>query len=61
MTPEEEARQEINELLEAAEWKVLDYRKINFGVALSVAVREFPLIRPALLIICFLLTVEQWA
>jgi type I restriction enzyme R subunit len=43
MTPEEEARGVIDGLLEAAGWKVQDYRKINLGAGLGVAVREFPL------------------
>ncbi|MDD5050964.1 MAG: type I restriction-modification enzyme R subunit C-terminal domain-containing protein [Candidatus Pacebacteria bacterium] len=43
MTPEEEARGVIDGLLEAAGWKVQDYRKINLGASLGVAVREFPL------------------
>jgi type I restriction enzyme R subunit len=43
MTPEEEARQEIDQLLEAAGWQIQDYRDLNLGAALGVAVREFPL------------------
>lgn len=43
MKPEEEARQLIDELLEAAGWKVQDYRDLNLGAALGIAVREFPL------------------
>ena len=43
MTPEEEARKKIDELLEAAGWQVQDYRSINLGTGLGVAVREFPL------------------
>jgi len=43
MTPEEEARQEIDRLLEAAGWLIQDFRDINLGAALGVAVREFPL------------------
>ena len=43
MTPEEEARKEIDKLLDAAGWKVQDYRDLNLGAALGVAVREFPL------------------
>jgi len=43
MTPEEEARQEIDNLLEAAGWEVQDYRNLNLGAALGIAIREFPL------------------
>jgi len=43
MTPEDEARQEIDRLLEAASWQVQDYKKLNLGAALGVAIREFPL------------------
>ncbi len=43
MTPEEEARQEIDRLLEAAGWQVQDYKNLNLGTALGIAVREFPL------------------
>ena len=43
MTPEEEARQLIDELLEAAGWQVQDYKQVNFSAGLGVAVREFTL------------------
>ena len=43
MTPEEDARQEIDRLLEAAKWQVQDYKNLNLGAALGVAIREFPL------------------
>lgn len=43
MKPEEKARQEIDQLLELAGWKVQDYRELNLGASLDVAVREFPL------------------
>jgi type I restriction enzyme, R subunit len=43
MTPEEEARQEIDTLLEAAGWQVQDYKNLNLGAALGVAIREFQL------------------
>ncbi len=43
MTPEEKARQKIDQLLNAAGWKVQDYRELNLSSALGVAVREFPL------------------
>ncbi len=43
MTPEEKARKNIDKLLEAAGWVVQDYRDLNLGAALGVAVREFPL------------------
>ncbi len=44
MKPEEKARQQIDQLLEQAGWKVQDYRELNLGASLGVAVREFPLI-----------------
>ena len=37
MTPEEEARQEIDRLLKAASWQVQDYKDLNLGAALGVA------------------------
>jgi len=42
-TPEEQAREKIDQLLEAAGWVVQDRNAINLGAALGVAVREFPL------------------
>lgn len=39
MKPEEKARQRIDQLLEAAGWKVQDRRELNLGAALGVAVR----------------------
>jgi len=43
MTPEEKARERIDQLLEVAGWKVQDRKDLNLGAALGVAVREFPL------------------
>lgn len=43
MKPEEKARQKIDQLLEAAGWEVQDYRELNLGSSLGVAVCEFPL------------------
>lgn len=43
MKPEEKARQQIDLLLKQADWKVQDYRELNLGASLGVAVREFPL------------------
>ena len=43
MTPEEEARQKIDEQLTAAGWIVQDLDELNLGASLGVAVREFPL------------------
>jgi type I restriction enzyme, R subunit len=43
LTPKEEARQQIDKLLEAAGWKVQDYKRLNLGASLGVDVREFPL------------------
>lgn len=43
MTPEQEARQEIDRQLVAAGWIVQDYRDLHITAGLGVAVREFPL------------------
>jgi type I restriction enzyme R subunit len=43
MRPEEKARRQIDILLEQAGWKVQDYRELNLGASLGVAVHEFPL------------------
>ncbi|MGB3478930.1 MAG: type I restriction-modification enzyme R subunit C-terminal domain-containing protein [bacterium] len=45
MKPEEKARQKIDQLLEAAGWKIQDFREINLGASFGVAIREFPLKR----------------
>jgi type I restriction enzyme, R subunit len=42
MTPEAQARQVIDERLRAAGWLVQDYRQLNLGAALGIAVREYP-------------------
>ncbi|TAK30628.1 MAG: DEAD/DEAH box helicase [Chloroflexota bacterium] len=41
--PEAQARQKIDQLLEAAGWKVQDRESLNLRAARGVAVREFPL------------------
>lgn len=41
--PEEKARIVIDNLLEAAGWKIQNLNELNLGAALGVAVREFPL------------------
>lgn len=43
MRPEEEARKEIDQLLELAGWKIQSLRELNLGASRGVAVREFPL------------------
>jgi type I restriction enzyme R subunit len=43
MDPEERARRNIDRLLEAAGWKVQDYRDLSLGAGLGVVVRSFPL------------------
>jgi type I restriction enzyme R subunit len=43
MKPEENARQEIDKLLNLADWEVQNYNEFNLGASLGVAVREFPL------------------
>ncbi|MEA3439071.1 MAG: DEAD/DEAH box helicase family protein, partial [Chloroflexota bacterium] len=40
-TPEQLARQKIDQLLQAAGWVVQDMRALNLGAGLGVAVREF--------------------
>ncbi len=47
LKPEEKARQNIDTLLATAGWVIQDYRELNLGAALGVAVREFPLGRDA--------------
>ena len=42
-TPEQLARQNIDQLLEACGWKVQHYRELNLSAGRGVAVREFPL------------------
>jgi type I restriction enzyme R subunit len=41
--PEESARQQIDEALDAAGWSVQDVETANVRVARGVAIREFPL------------------
>jgi type I restriction enzyme R subunit len=43
MTPEDEARKDIDELLKKAGWILQDYKQLNLGEGLGVAVRNFPL------------------
>ena len=43
LKPEEEARKKIDALLEKAGWLVQDYKDLNLGAGVGVAVREFPL------------------
>ena len=42
LTPEQEARQQIDQMLEAAGWKVQSHRQMNRLAATGVAVCEFP-------------------
>jgi hypothetical protein len=57
-TPEEEARERIDPLLDAAGWRVQDNNELSLGAALGVAVREFPL-TTGLAIICSLCSAVQ--
>ncbi|MCF8175461.1 MAG: hypothetical protein K9K30_09500, partial [Burkholderiaceae bacterium] len=41
--PEQQAREEIDRLLEAAGWRVFDLAKANIHAGCGVALREFPL------------------
>jgi hypothetical protein len=43
MTPEDEARKDIDELLKKAGWVLQDYKQLGLGAGLGVAVRSFPL------------------
>jgi type I restriction enzyme R subunit len=43
MTPEDQARENIDRLLIAAGWKLQDRKDLNLGAGLGVAVRYFPL------------------
>src|SRR5271169_4950191 len=43
LKPEEEARKKIDALLEKAGWLVQDYKNLNLGAGVGVAVREYPL------------------
>lgn len=42
MTPEQQAREQIDQQLTLAGWVIQDYRAINLGAAGGVAVREYP-------------------
>ncbi|WP_397458358.1 type I restriction-modification enzyme R subunit C-terminal domain-containing protein [Pseudomonas asplenii] len=42
MTPESEARQQIDQKLQQAGWVIQDMKQLNLGAARGVAVREFP-------------------
>jgi type I restriction enzyme, R subunit len=42
MKPEEEARKKIDELLRAVGWQIQDYKDLNLGESVGVAVREYP-------------------
>jgi type I restriction enzyme, R subunit len=42
MTPEEEARKNIDDMLHNAGWTLQDYKNVNLGAGSGVAVREFP-------------------
>lgn len=43
MTPEEEARQNIDRMLRESGWIVQDYRNMNLGAGFGIAIREYPL------------------
>ena len=42
MSPEEQARLQIDQKLEQAGWVIQDMKQLNLGAALGVAVREYP-------------------
>jgi type I restriction enzyme R subunit len=41
-SPEQEAREEIDEMLRGADWEIQNYRDIDLSASKGVAVREFP-------------------
>ncbi|MDQ6630808.1 MAG: helicase, partial [Verrucomicrobiota bacterium] len=43
MTPEQQARQEIDAMLVASGWIIQDYKMLNLSAGLGIAVREVPL------------------
>jgi len=43
LTPEEKAREKIDQLLQAAGWTLQNCQDLNLGASLGVAIREFPL------------------
>ncbi|MDD3179246.1 MAG: hypothetical protein PHQ04_02725 [Opitutaceae bacterium] len=43
MTPEAQARQQIDAMLVAAGWTVQDYKALNLAAARGIALREVPL------------------
>lgn len=43
MAPESQARLKIDQLLTDAGWIIQDYKQINLGASLGIAVREYPL------------------
>ena len=45
MEPEEQARQDIDKMLEASGWVIQDYADFDLSVGFGVAVREYPLSR----------------
>ena len=42
MTPETQARQQIDQKLAQAGWLIQDMKQLNLGVGVGVAVREYP-------------------
>src|SRR5437763_13229325 len=42
LTPEQQARVEIDRKLDAADWAVQDFREMDLSAARGVAIREFP-------------------
>jgi type I restriction enzyme R subunit len=43
MLPEQKARLKIDELLLQSDWAIQDFKQVNLGAKLGIAVREFPL------------------
>jgi len=43
MTPEEQARQRIDQMLIASGWIIQDYKALNLGASRGIVVREVPL------------------
>ena len=43
MRPEELARKNIDQMLELSGWAIQDYKNLNLGASVGIAIREFPL------------------
>ena len=60
MRPEDQARRDIDGMLEESGWIVQDYGQRDLGASLGVAIREFPLGRDARRLCRCSLADSQW-